>query len=56
MTAAPAPLDAAAEGFAVTLIEDAARGVDLRPGDVAAAVEQMRSAGVRVVTAAAARF
>ena len=42
-------LDAAAEGFAVTLVEDACRGVDLRPGDVAGAVDAMRRAGVRVV-------
>ena len=41
-------LDAVAEGFAVTLVEDAARGVDLRPGDVAAAVDRLRSAGVAV--------
>ncbi len=45
-------LDAAAGGFAVTLLADACRGVDLRPGDVAAAVEQLRQAGVRVVTGA----
>jgi len=42
-------LDAVAEGFDVTLVEDASRGVDLRPGDVAAAVNQMRRAGVGVV-------
>ncbi len=41
-------LDAVAEGFGVTLIEAASRGVDLRPGDVAAAVEQMRQGGVRI--------
>jgi nicotinamidase/pyrazinamidase len=41
-------LDAVAQGFHVTLIEDASRGVNLRPGDVAAAVEQLRQAGVRV--------
>ncbi len=41
-------LDAVAEGFDVTLVADASRGVDLRPGDVAAAVEQMRQAGVAV--------
>ena len=46
-------LDAVAEGFAVSLIEDASRGVDLRPGDVAAAVEQMRRAGVRVADSGA---
>ena len=41
-------LDAVAEGFDVTLVEDASRGVNLKPGDVAAAVEQLRQAGVRV--------
>ena len=41
-------LDAVAEGFAVTLIEDATRGVNLQPGDVAAAVEQLRRADVRI--------
>ena len=47
-------LDAAAEGFAVTLIEDASRGVDLHPGDVAAAVEALRRAGVRIAASASA--
>jgi nicotinamidase/pyrazinamidase len=42
-------LDAVAEGFAVTLVEDACRGVDLHPGDVAAALAELRTAGVRVV-------
>jgi nicotinamidase/pyrazinamidase len=41
-------LDAVAEGFEVTLHLPACRGVDLQPGDVAAAVEQMRSRGVRI--------
>ena len=41
-------LDALREGFAVTLIERACRGVNLRPGDVAAAVQEMRAAGVRI--------
>ena len=45
-------LDAVAEGFAVTLLADACRGVNLRPGDVAAAVDQMRAAGVQVKQAA----
>jgi nicotinamidase/pyrazinamidase len=45
-------LDAAAEGFEVFVIADACRGVDLHPGDVAKAVEEMKSAGVRVVTSA----
>ena len=39
-------LDAVREGFRVTLIEDACRGVNLQPGDVAAAIEEMRAAGV----------
>jgi nicotinamidase/pyrazinamidase len=43
-------LDAAKAGFATTLIEDAARGVNLSPGDVAQAVEDMLAAGVKVVT------
>jgi nicotinamidase/pyrazinamidase len=45
-------LDALAEGFAVTLIEDAARGVNLHAADVANAVEAMRGAGAKVTTAA----
>ena len=44
--------DAADVGFQVTLIEDAARGVELNPGDVAAALGALREAGVRVVRAA----
>jgi nicotinamidase/pyrazinamidase len=36
-------------GLTTTLIEDGSRGIDLRPGDVAAAVEGMRKVGVRVV-------
>ena len=42
-------LDAIKEGFATTLIEDACRGVNLHPGDVAQAVEAMRLAGASVV-------
>ena len=42
-------LDALKEGFAVTLIEDASRGVNLAPGDVIKAVEEMRGTGARVV-------
>ena len=36
-------------GLRTTLIEDASRGINLRPGDVAAAVEGMRKVGVRVI-------
>ena len=42
-------LDARQAGFRTFLIEDACRGVNLRPGDVAQAVEEMRRAGVEVV-------
>jgi nicotinamidase/pyrazinamidase len=37
-----------AEGFQVTLHLPACRGVDLQPGDVAAAVEEMRAKGVTI--------
>ena len=42
-------LDAVALGFRVTLVEDGCRGVELRPGDVERAIDEMRAAGVRVV-------
>jgi nicotinamidase/pyrazinamidase len=42
-------LDAKALGFNTSLIQDASRGVNVRPGDVDAAVEAMRGAGVRIV-------
>lgn len=42
-------LDAAKQGFRTTVVEDACRGVELQPGDVAKAFEEMRAAGVRVV-------
>lgn len=42
-------LDALAEGFEVTLHLPACRGVNLQPGDVAAAVEEMREAGAVIV-------
>lgn len=42
-------LDAVSLGFKTSLIEDASRGVDLNPGDVQRAVEEMQAAGVRVV-------
>ncbi len=45
-------LDAVGEGFEVFVVADACRGVDLQPGDVARAVEEMKSAGVRVLTSA----
>lgn len=42
-------LDARQLGFATFLIEDACRGVELQPGDVRRAVEEMQAAGVMVV-------
>ncbi|HEY5769732.1 MAG TPA: bifunctional nicotinamidase/pyrazinamidase [Terrimicrobium sp.] len=45
-------LDARHLGFKTLLIEDASRGVDLKPGDVARAIEEMKDAGVEVVTSA----
>ena len=43
-------LDACHLGFKTFLIEDASRGVDLRPGDVDCAIKEMKDAGVEVVT------
>ncbi len=43
-------LDAVRLGFRTWLIEDACRGVELRPGDVAAALDQMRQAGVQLIS------
>lgn len=42
-------LDAVRLGFETTVIVDATRGVELRPGDVDRAVDAMRLAGVRIV-------
>jgi nicotinamidase/pyrazinamidase len=42
-------LDGRRLGFEVSLVEEGCRGVELRPGDVAKALEEMRAAGVRVV-------
>ena len=42
-------LDARQLGFETYLVEDASRGVNLKPGDVDRAVEEMRRAGVKVV-------
>lgn len=43
-------LDARTLGLETSVIEDACRGVNLQPGDSAAAIDQMRAAGVHVVT------
>lgn len=42
-------LDAVDLGFAACLVAGACRGVELSPGDVQRAIEQMKEAGVRVV-------
>jgi nicotinamidase/pyrazinamidase len=42
-------LDAQQLGFETFLVEDASRGVNLQPQDVAQAVQEMRVAGVQVV-------
>ena len=42
-------LDARQLGFRTWLIEDASRGVNVKPGDVSRAVEEMKAAGVTVV-------
>lgn len=41
-------LDALRRGFAVTLLIDAVRGVDLSPGDAEAAIREMVEAGAEV--------
>ncbi len=43
-------IDATTLGFAVTLVEDACRGVGLAPRDVDGAIAQMRAGGVGVTT------
>ncbi|MBI4352523.1 MAG: bifunctional nicotinamidase/pyrazinamidase, partial [Candidatus Omnitrophica bacterium] len=42
-------LDAVRLGFKTYLVEDACRGVNLSPGDVQKAVEEMKTSGVHVV-------
>jgi nicotinamidase/pyrazinamidase len=44
-------LDALREGFAVTVLTDAIRPVDVAPGDGARALEEMRAAGATLATA-----
>jgi nicotinamidase/pyrazinamidase len=43
-------LDARRAGLEVVLLSDAIRGVEVRPGDCAAAVTEMQAAGVRVTS------
>jgi nicotinamidase/pyrazinamidase len=42
-------LDALSLGFRVFLIEDGCRGVELRPGDCAAALHEMQQAGAQII-------
>jgi nicotinamidase/pyrazinamidase len=42
-------LDAVSAGFRTRVLESASRGVNLRPGDVERALEEMKSAGVEVL-------
>ena len=42
-------LDSISSGFRTCVIEDACRGVDLKPGDSAAAIAEMRKAGAMIV-------
>jgi len=42
-------LDARTLGFNTLVIEDGCRGIELMNGDIAAAIDQMRSAGVSVI-------
>lgn len=46
-------LDARGLGLDTYLIEDGCRGVEVQPGDVARALQEMRQAGVHVVQSAA---
>ena len=43
-------LDAVREGFEVTVVEDATRGIEVKPGDIARAKDEMRAAGAEFVT------
>lgn len=48
-------LDALKSGFDVTVLGDAIAGVDVRPGDSARAVDEMRRAGAEIVSRSRAR-
>jgi nicotinamidase/pyrazinamidase len=43
-------IDALEEGFDVTVVEDAIRGVDVNEGDSERAIEEMRDAGARIAS------
>lgn len=42
-------LDAASLGFSTFVIIDACRGVELKAGDISAAIEEMKAAGVKII-------
>lgn len=46
-------LDALRIGFSAAVVEDACRGVNLKPGDSDAALDEMRAAGAQVIRSAA---
>ena len=48
-------LDAKQLGFNTYLVEDGCRGVELKPGDCAQAIEEMKAAGVKVVQSTAVK-
>jgi nicotinamidase/pyrazinamidase len=41
-------VDGVAQGFRMHVVQDGCRGVELNPGDVAAAIEEMKKAGVQI--------
>lgn len=43
-------LDAVHLGFNVYVIQDACRGVELNPGDITAAINEMQAAGVKIIS------
>jgi nicotinamidase/pyrazinamidase len=43
-------IDAREEGFDVTVVEDAIRAVDVKPGDGERAIDEMKAAGARVAS------
>jgi nicotinamidase/pyrazinamidase len=45
-------IDACREGFDVTVVEDAVRGVEVNPGDSERAFQDMRDAGARIASSA----
>ena len=48
-------LDAVSVGLRTLVVEEGCRGIDLSPGDVARAWDEMRAAGVKVVSEASVR-